>query len=176
MANCDNEMIVMEKEIAGFPGTKIRCDGVVIGKRGIPLKQPLRNTYNRVGLMKDGKQISESVHRLVALAFVPNPRPDLFKFVDHIDGNRRNNHYTNLRWVTRQLNGLNQKSKYCKPTKGCISKPFQALGQVNGKQTSLGMYSTEAEAIKVMNDHREKLFNNIYNWHTRPMTGKCPFK
>ena len=41
-------------------------------------------------------------HRIVAELFVANPedKPE----VDHIDGNRKNNHYTNLRWVTSKEN------------------------------------------------------------------------
>ena len=49
-------------------------------------------------------RLTQYVHRLVAKAFVKNPRPDIFNMVDHIDGNPSNNHYTNLRWVDCQLN------------------------------------------------------------------------
>lgn len=36
-------------------------------------------------------------HQLVALYFVPNPNE--WEFIRHKDGNKRNNHYTNLKWV-----------------------------------------------------------------------------
>ena len=114
------------------------------------------------------------VHRLMASAWVKNPRPDIFHIVDHIDGNPIYNHYSNLRWVTRKLNSLNQKSKYKKPMKWCISKPYRARGQVDGKRKLLGCYATKAEAMKVQDDHREKLFNYLYNWLTRPITGTPP--
>jgi|LakMenE18May11ns_1017448.scaffolds.fasta_scaffold9665294_2 hypothetical protein len=44
------------------------------------------------------------VHRLIALAFVANPLDK--KFVNHKDGNKLNNHYTNLEWVTQSENEL----------------------------------------------------------------------
>jgi hypothetical protein len=42
------------------------------------------------------------VHRLVAQAFVPNPDPQTLVYVHHIDGNPVNNHWTNLRWVSKR--------------------------------------------------------------------------
>ena len=58
--------------------------------------------YFMIHLMKDGKRSSYLVHRLVALAFIPNPnnKPE----VNHIDGNSFNNHVSNLEWVTRSEN------------------------------------------------------------------------
>ena len=50
-------------------------------------------------------------HILVAQAFLENPRPGYFLYVDHIDRDPLNNHVSNLRWVTKQLNSLNTVSK-----------------------------------------------------------------
>lgn len=53
---------------------------------------------------KDGIHISSSAHRLVALHFVSNPNPIEYIQVNHIDGNKTNNYYKNLEWVSRKLN------------------------------------------------------------------------
>lgn len=45
----------------------------------------------------NGKVKQHRVHRLVALAFVPNPNNE--NVVRHIDGNKTNNSVTNLIWV-----------------------------------------------------------------------------
>lgn len=63
--------------------------------------------YERLRVIDKGKYIRMFVHRLVALAFLPNlsDKP----MVDHIDGNRSNNALSNLRWATRSENMLNTK-------------------------------------------------------------------
>ena len=63
---------------------------------------PTEDGHMHIGLYKDGKTITYSIHRLVAEAFIPNP--DNLPEVDHRDGNPANNHVTNLRWCTRKQN------------------------------------------------------------------------
>jgi hypothetical protein len=55
-------------------------------------------SYYRVGLYKDGVEKIKLVHRLVALAFLPNPENKAT--VNHIDHNGLNNCLENLEWAT----------------------------------------------------------------------------
>ena len=53
------------------------------------------------------RQVRLYLHRIIADACVPNPRPDLFHVVDHINGCTTDNRPCNLRWVNPHLNTLN---------------------------------------------------------------------
>lgn len=62
-----------------------------------------KDCINMLGELVDiGTNTHTPVHRLVALAHIPNPNnlPE----VDHEDNNKLNNHYTNLKWVTHAHN------------------------------------------------------------------------
>ena len=61
-----------------------------------------RNGYKRVSLWIDGKNQDWLVHRLVAIAFLPNPNK--YPMVNHKDGNTSNNNYENLEWCDSNHN------------------------------------------------------------------------
>ncbi len=67
-----------------------------------------------------GRRNSKSVHKLVALAFVPNPhnKPQ----INHIDGNKQNNNADNLEWCTQSENQLHA-------YKIGLQKPFSLCGE-----------------------------------------------
>jgi hypothetical protein len=73
--------------------------------------------YKRPKVRYINKYYRDYEHRLVAEHFVPNPNPELYNIVNHIDGNTENNHYTNLEWTTRSGNAKHYYEKL-KPIKG----------------------------------------------------------
>lgn len=64
-----------------------------------------RYGYKTVVLRINGGSKTFRVHRLVANAFIKHI--DGKNYVDHIDTNKSNNYYKNLRWVTKAENAMN---------------------------------------------------------------------
>ena len=67
-----------------------------------PRENKKRFGYFELSLHKDGKEKRFKLHRLVALAFVPNPNN--YPQVNHIDGNKGNNSVENLEWCSCKYN------------------------------------------------------------------------
>lgn len=60
--------------------------------------------YLHVKLQTPTGRKTAYIHRLVAEAFMPNPYN--LPQVNHIDGNKYNNHVSNLEWCTQEENNL----------------------------------------------------------------------
>lgn len=96
----------MWKEIEGYDYS-VREDGVVMRTSTQRVVRPSVNPdtgYLYVGLWKNNQGKTSSVHRLVAIAFIPNP--DNKPNVNHKDSVRTNPHKDNLEWTTQQENTL----------------------------------------------------------------------
>lgn len=92
------------KRIKTFPSYFISEYGDVLTTRSRPgiLKPSVDRGYKKVSLTKHGRAHTLKVHKLVAETFV-HKAEGMYE-VNHIDGNKLNNHYTNLEWTTRKGN------------------------------------------------------------------------
>ena len=134
------EMEEVWKDVIGYEGLyqvsnlgrvksleRVRWNGRTWCKlKGCILAQRKSNAgYLIVNLRKDNKHYGGSVHRLVAMAFIPNSegKPE----VDHIDTNPLNNCVANLRWVTRKENSNNPLTLQHHPRTNTNHKPVVQL-------------------------------------------------
>ena len=106
-----------------------------------------KDGYCSVVLPVDNKQISFRVNRLVATAFCENDNPQEKIFVDHIDRNRKNNNYLNLRWVTPQENNKNM----IRPKQHKSGYKIKNINMEEWKETKIPGYyaNVEGEILKV---------------------------
>lgn len=95
--------------ISGFSKYEINRNGDIRNKK---TKRILKQTidsyrcYYKVSIVNDiGKSETISVHRLLALTFIPNP--DNKPAVDHINRIKIDNNLSNLRWVSFKENSEN---------------------------------------------------------------------
>ena len=95
------------KEIEGYEGLyKVSDKGMVFstprkGTKGGTLP-PIEEEYQSVVLCKKMKCKKHKIHRLVAKAFISNPNG--YNMVNHKDGNKYNNHVSNLEWCNNSIN------------------------------------------------------------------------
>ena len=119
------------------------------------LKGGLTKGYRMVCLSKEGRIKTHTVHVLVAREWVPNPENK--RCVDHIDGDKANNNWENLRYATHTENSRNQKNQTNTSSvyKGVYlhkpTKKWMAYIRINKKIKNLGYHASEREAAKAYN-------------------------
>jgi len=90
-------------DLGRIRSTDRECPGRMWPVRGRILKPgDIGNGYLVVNLCADGFHRTKLVHRIVALAFIPNP--DGFPEVNHKDLVKANNTIRNLEWSTHAAN------------------------------------------------------------------------
>jgi len=108
-------------ELDEYPGYKISADGRVFSvQRKIIMKLQKNAGYHRVGLTVDGVEHKVEVHRLVALAYLPNP--DNLPKVNHKDNDGYNNDMTNLEWITQKGNAQHAIDNGFNPSKRAVNQ------------------------------------------------------
>lgn len=128
------------KPVVGFEGLyEVSNYGNLKGlKRGKNLKSWVhRCGYVTCKLHKNGKWKCFSVHRLEAIAFIPNPenKPQ----VNHKDTNKANNYIDNLEWCNNSENQLHASAN---------GKAFRLTGSKHHASRAVLQYSISGEFIK----------------------------
>ena len=139
----------MKKEISNYPRYFITENGDVFHdeKKLKPFKV---GNYEGVSLCKKGKVYKYYIHRLVAMMFLNNGL-DFELTVNHKDGNKKNNHVSNLEIVSQRDNNLHA-------LKNGLRKPPRAKGELNGNSKL-----TEKDVIYI---------RKFYKPHSKDFSGK----
>ena len=156
--------------ITGFPNYAVSDNGdvmnVITGNKLKPIHMSIGYSY--VALCNDGRQHRTGIHRLVAQEFIPNPNGK--PMVNHIDGDKANNHVDNLEWCTPSENMQHAyRTGLQKPIASQIQYSLARAAEVRRKPVrniDTGVeYSSIAECAKA-----ENLQHSAVSFH---LTGKA---
>ena len=123
----DADIVEIFREISEYPNYQVSSFGRIFSnsrwvqrtgrdkkehfffKEGKEITPKKRGHYHAVQLRKNKESKFESIHRIVAIAFILN---DLnLKIVNHKDGDKHNNKADNLEWCTSTYNQQYSKSR-----------------------------------------------------------------
>lgn len=118
-----------------------------------------RKGYSRVCLSIKGKAKNFLVHRLVISCF--NYASNMQ--VDHVDGNIKNNHVSNLEYVENRENSIRYQKRIGKSGNAIQYGKYAAQVWHKGKNHWGGYYNTKLEATNARKKLKEKLNNQAIN-------------
>lgn len=153
-------------DIPNIPSYKINEYGVVISyKRSVRGKKlnPYtdKDGYHCIKLQVSGTSKGFKVHRLVALAFISNPEETMF--INHIDGNKLNNHYTNLEWCTNTHNQRHAWRNDLKTIKLTVSDVKEIKQRINNKESNTSISKLfNVDQTLISNIKTGKIWNKVF--------------
>ena len=172
--------IRLEKPIPGFKGYYASADGTITKPNGTITRGSLQPTKHGIGYFRICINYQfYFVHRLIASAWVKNPRPDIYIYVDHIDQDPQNNHPDNLRWITHSLNMRNSEWKSSNGKKEGVKCAVRGVRFDDNRKKWVGSYydryilrkqrsfKTYQQAFQFSKTNRVAVFNTIYEEQTR---------
>lgn len=131
----------------------------ISSSRGKILKQGInKGGYLHVGLFHKGFASTQKIHRLVAIAFLPNS--NFYIAVNHVDGDKKNNCVSNLEWCTNSENTIHAfKIGLMKGLKGS-NNPMSKLTEVEVREIRL-LYSTNKFTLLELGSRYNVKYNTI---------------
>lgn len=135
---------------------------------------------NEIDHDKTHKRKMFSIAQLVARSYNGHPPDDMNDpTVDHIDGNKQNNHFTNLRWLERGVNSSIRKNKgagsqnhEAKLTEAQVEEICNLLINTNlSFQQIADRFNVEKSTINNIKQHKNwKNITTKYDFSCRTMT------
>jgi len=147
------------REIKDFPNYSVSNSGNILNtKTNKMMKLNKKSGYYHISLTNNTNKKSLLVHRLVAMAFIPNPENK--SDVNHKDKDKLNNNLSNLEWMTRKENNSHKsqtlvyKSNKNKPILRIDSDSSEIIEKYD---------SIELAGIWAFNNHLTKTTHNGRN-------------
>jgi hypothetical protein len=147
------------REIKDFPNYSVSNSGNILNtKTNKMMKLNKKSGYYHISLTNNTNKKSLLVHRLVAMAFIPNPENK--SDVNHKDKDKLNNNLSNLEWMTRKENNSHKsqtlvyKSNKNKPLLRIDSDTNEIIEKYD---------SIELAGIWACNNHHTKTTHNGRN-------------
>lgn len=115
--------------------------------------------YHHIGLCKDSGQINGRVHQLVWDHFGDKPRNGLRLQIDHIDGDKLNNHISNLQLLTPRENTIKHYKKLKRELPTGVyydkkSEKYYSRIYINGRSKHLGSFDSVKNAVSAYENYK----------------------
>ena len=118
------------------------------------LNKNCKSGYLSVCFYKNGQYVRKHVHRLVALAFIPNPNK--LPQINHKDENKGNNNVENLEWCDAYYNNTyGTARKRMMDTKSKAVVAFDSAGNI------VNEFQSSKDAAKAYGVSRHAIHKNI---------------
>ena len=156
----------MEKVLENYSQYIIYSNGSIWSKRYNKFLSPATNPdgYLTVVLYADDKtKKTFTVHKLVALSFIPNPNN--YDCVNHKDENKLNNDVSNLEWCDRMYN--NNYGHHKKEIVMCDIKthePIQIFGSIGDAERFLNNSGAHANIVRQLKDRGKSAYGYFWKY------------
>lgn len=176
------------REIPDYDGYSVSSSGVIKStKTNRIISTYVWDGYRYADVRLSGKK-SIRINRAVALAWVENPDTEKFDIVNHKDGDKENNDYTNLEWSDHSTNNMHAVLTGLRPECiNCLVRDFETkeiipFPSINRALVFMGLpadsaherYMPKKYGSLVMGRYEFKFADDENEWFYENRTEKVP--